>query len=137
MSLEFSNSTRQTARKEHVCDLCNRKISIGEKYDYCAGKFDGDFFVSKLHTECSEVINLVMRDMGENEYTPDMIADWWQENKCDICRHAYPLCVPDDNCPDDIERVDCLDHNKCKCMANGIDCDKMDRSCWCTLFESE
>lgn len=137
MSLEFYYHKIKKAHKQHDCEMCGQKIEVGENYSFASGKYEGTIFTTKLHEICKSTLDKTLNAMGEYEYDYDMIADWWREKKCSICKHAYPDCKPDDNCPDDIDCTDCKDHKNGKCMANGIDCDKMDRSCWCTLFEPE
>lgn len=43
------------AKKEHRCNFCNGIIQIGEKYNYQANIFDGDFYAWKSHIRCLEI----------------------------------------------------------------------------------
>ncbi len=45
----FNVLTIKRSRKEHRCDECHGPIFIGESYEKCAGKFDGEMFT---HNEC-------------------------------------------------------------------------------------
>jgi len=45
-------STTHTAKKEHHCDYCLQKISIGEEYGYAAMVYCGDFYTWKNHIKC-------------------------------------------------------------------------------------
>ena len=46
--LEFYHIKHPKARKEHVCDLCNSKILLGQTYERYSGKYNGDMFDLKL-----------------------------------------------------------------------------------------
>jgi len=50
--MEFWNETEPTAKREHQCDACRQPIAVGATYANMRGKFAGDFFVTKQHTEC-------------------------------------------------------------------------------------
>jgi hypothetical protein len=49
------SSCTHKARKEHQCQLCNRKINAGEEYDRQVNKFDGTVYTFKSHKQCSEI----------------------------------------------------------------------------------
>lgn len=59
MTTQFKNKV-VTARKNHNCDWCGKKIKSGEKYNYSCGVCDGDFSVIKAHIECEHQINLTI-----------------------------------------------------------------------------
>jgi hypothetical protein len=69
MTLILSDSD-PIARRDHRCIWCGETIVKGEKYHKQSGRFDGDFYVNKLHAECqsamSELCNIdryaVLRD---------------------------------------------------------------------------
>ncbi len=54
MSYTELKHTQPICRKEHLCEWCNEKIEIGEKADYRAYVFDGDFNNGYMHMECLE-----------------------------------------------------------------------------------
>jgi hypothetical protein len=54
-SPEFYTHTYHRARKAHKCCECGRAINIGERYEYFASKFDGDFDVNKTCHQCAEI----------------------------------------------------------------------------------
>lgn len=135
MSLEFYHITQRKARKEHSCEMCYDKIVVGELYHHEVGKYDGDFFDRKLHTACQKVLREAMDDMKEDEYDYEMIADWWHDKYCFNCKLSFPECEPDsDVCP---HQEDCPECSEGRCHANGRDCDKRDKVCWCTLYVPE
>lgn len=76
---EFCKEKTPIARKEHKCDLCHRPIAKGERYVRIAQAEDGDFFDSKYHTGCYELVcdfidkNIVGCEIYFNE--SDIIAD--------------------------------------------------------------
>lgn len=52
---EFFNIRTIKAKKNHICCECGKKIQPGEKYDYTAGKWEGDFFTYKTCQFCAQV----------------------------------------------------------------------------------
>ena len=52
---EFSSFTIRTARKQHVCAECRQPIVPGTRYEYFAGKSDGDVFAQKTCLLCVEI----------------------------------------------------------------------------------
>lgn len=42
---------RPKAKKDHICQVCGRIIPKGQRYIREVGLIDGDFFVSKRHTD--------------------------------------------------------------------------------------
>ena len=47
----------RTAKKEHRCGECSEVISPGDKYEYVAGKCEGDFFTAKTCEPCVQIRN--------------------------------------------------------------------------------
>ncbi len=41
-----------TARKNHICEECNREIKKGELYEFYNGIFEGEFFCTKTCLDC-------------------------------------------------------------------------------------
>jgi hypothetical protein len=52
---EFFNTTWPKARKEHVCEDCNRKILAGQTYHRVSGKYDGEMFDVVTCAICEEI----------------------------------------------------------------------------------
>lgn len=50
----FNPSIRRTARKTYRCYWCGQPICTGDTYDRQTGVYDGQWFDSKMHTECTE-----------------------------------------------------------------------------------
>ena len=44
-----------TARKEHRCNFCGEKISVGEKYHTSSCVYDGQCYTWKSHLSCNEI----------------------------------------------------------------------------------
>jgi hypothetical protein len=51
---EFFRAREQTAKKQHRCCECGRRINIGDKYLYIAAKAD-DFWTAKQCLSCSDL----------------------------------------------------------------------------------
>lgn len=49
---EFHNSRIVKTRKEHQCDCCFKRIPVGIKVEYNAGKMEGDFYSYYVCDEC-------------------------------------------------------------------------------------
>lgn len=49
---EFCDTTMPRARKEHVCDDCRRKVTVGERYMRVSGKWDGEVGVYVICRRC-------------------------------------------------------------------------------------
>lgn len=41
-----------TCRKKHRCEWCAGRIEVGERAQYRAYRFDGDFHAAYMHPEC-------------------------------------------------------------------------------------
>lgn len=87
--LEFSNHAYRTARKEHMCSLCGRKIEVSEKYSRHSGVYDGKFFDHKHHLLCEKAIEIYCEDVCDNEYDNDSVIDWLNERVCYECEHGW------------------------------------------------
>ena len=60
-TIRISSHTRKREKVkreyDYHCSLCERFISVGEKYTKTVYTYDGDFYVSKVHDECNSLIN--------------------------------------------------------------------------------
>lgn len=83
--MDFYNSRKHIAKKEHICEMCGEKINVGEKYYRQSGKFDGEFFDRKLHIHCG---NMMEEFCGEvdNVFSWDEVTDYIQDNYCFDCK---------------------------------------------------
>lgn len=58
--MELIDETKSIARKEHICDLCSRKISKGQKYRRQFIRDDsGEVWSFKGHEECCELTSII------------------------------------------------------------------------------
>lgn len=106
--MEFYNSTYKTAKKDHICEVCQRKISVGEKYEYQCGKYDGSFFARHYHIECNNVMQDFWNDV-DTDFCYDEVREWWREGFCEECKLN---------------------------IDNGGNCESdLDRRVWCTKFK--
>ena len=85
--IEFFNSQKCTAEKEHTCEMCGCVIHIGEKYYRQSGKFDGEFFDRSLHVHCKNMMDDFCNNV-DNEFCWEQITDYIQEKYCDECEHS-------------------------------------------------
>ena len=106
--LEFFNITYPKAKKEHVCDLCNHKIAVGEKYSRFSGKYDGDMLDIKHHLLCKRIVDTYCEKTGEGEYINDEVQDWLREEYCYQCEKYEECTVHEFECPiirENLEKV--------------------------------
>ena len=90
--MDFSRYEHPVARKEHKCDFCGAEILKGEKYVHeviCDG---GDFWDSKYHEQCAELIDRYYRWLDRDDWVDfgeltELIYD-------DVCRS----CIGIDYC---------------------------------------
>lgn len=138
MSMAFYDHRTPVSRKERVCEMCGQKIMPGERYSREVGKYYGDFFERDLHTECFDVLSSFIEEV-DNEFCWDQISDWWQETRCEKCKHYYKPCVPgscyDDSCEEGFQPQKCDYYRDGKCTDDT--CDEKTRVCWCDKFEEE
>jgi len=60
------------ARKQHSCDFCNERITVGEKYEKSTHVFDGHIYDWKTHKYCSKLARrLKMYDDCDEGVTMD------------------------------------------------------------------
>ena len=107
--MEFYNSYTQKAKKEHICEACQQKILIGERYQYESGKFDGQFFDRHYHLDCHNVMQNFWNDSIDDDcFEYYQVRDWWYED------HCYQCSLWTEN-------------------GGTCDCD-MDKKIWCTKY---
>lgn len=61
---DFHERKNTKARKRHRCDGCCLDIEPGEVYDLQKGVFYGDFYVTKLHRFCAEIVDKAYDEYG-------------------------------------------------------------------------
>lgn len=132
--MEFYDRRFRKAKKEHRCEMCHKTIEVGEEYCNETGKYDGDFFERKMHSNCFNMFQMMLDDMGDYEFTWDCFSDWWMDNKCSVCKFQHPICNPDENCR--YSPSDCLYKIKGRCISDD-DCTDLTHIGWCEKFEPE
>lgn len=137
--MTFQRVTIRTAKKEHKCGICQKKIQPGEKYREYAGKYDGDFYYGKECEPCQAIIIEYMESSYyDNEgYNEDNIYEWWRDVKCYDCQHRFLPCAPDDGCAKEFIKPDgtCPEKTKYGTCQAGDYCEEMTRYCWCEKFK--
>lgn len=92
---DFFSERISKARKETKCCECGKKIQKGQKYWYCAGKWDGEMSYYRQHIECRDACYAIQKHIqdcipfgGLWEYLSEY-GTTWDENtdtlreKCD------------------------------------------------------
>lgn len=72
-----------TARKEHVCDWCGGKISVGERYSCGVFKID-DIYSWKNHLKCGELVS-VLKMKGDYGVSGTDFEGYIKEEFNEIC----------------------------------------------------
>lgn len=83
--------TKPTAKKVHHCEWCGGKIEIGEVYDYHAGLFCGDFFVTKSHLDCNRLVYKL--DMFEESDDGLDSCGFWENIRYEFIDLSEKLCL--------------------------------------------
>lgn len=86
-------SKNPIAKKEHICNWCGSKITIGEKYNRETILFDGRIY----HLDCLELTGLL--NMSDYDYGEGISEDIFQE-----CVNEYIYTNHFDDDADDIEK---------------------------------
>lgn len=74
----WTHETR-TARKKHRCEMCLRVIDPGELYRRSAGMDGSTAWTWKECLHCAQLIRYVVWLESEEEYGPDLFAEWEPE----------------------------------------------------------
>lgn len=79
------------AIKEHSCDLCGMRISVGEKYMKSTHKFDGDVYDFKTHMYCDKLANqLKMYDDCDEGLTQAIFEEIVYNTYIDLMIKQFP-----------------------------------------------
>lgn len=82
--LDFYTIQKPKARKDYTCDICGGKITKGETYQKCGGKYDGYMFDYKYCLPCAAFAEAYCSEV-ENEYDEDAIHKWLAEKEYSKC----------------------------------------------------
>lgn len=84
------SNERRTARKEHRCEECSRKILPGATYHHITGLFDGSWWSAKLCARCDRAWDRAYDRGAIDEDYPQVtigeLAEWLLEWRCDLWR---------------------------------------------------
>lgn len=96
------------ARKKHKCDWCMEKINKGEKYNYQAFIFDGEFYEWRSHLACNRVVSAIWDYVDPDE---GMSSEEFDEGCADVCREFICLDCHEWNKEDGCEKdkLYCID----------------------------
>ena len=90
-------SKNPIAKKEHICNWCGSKITIGEKYNRETILLDGRIYDWVSHLDCLELTGLL--NMYDYDYGEGINEDIFQE-----CVNEYIYTNHFDDDADDIEK---------------------------------
>ena len=83
---------RVKARKEHICDFCEKTIVKGEEYRLSTHVYDGEIYDWHSCDRCREYVSQAFKELGNGlnegltaeefydfmkEYYPDVANEWW------------------------------------------------------------
>jgi hypothetical protein len=77
MSDFYADPMTRTARVEHTCQTCFRRIDPGERYRYQTGVFDGCWYTFRQCSHC-EAIWLLYRPEDDEGLVSEGGYDAWQ-----------------------------------------------------------
>lgn len=63
--MSFNCDTVRTARKDHKCQCCYKKIEPGAKYIRSFGVNEGDWYYFKFHPGCRDLVDRVANHLQE------------------------------------------------------------------------
>lgn len=82
--MNFLDATKPTARKDHQCSTCSRKIDPGEKYYRQRGFDGGDAWTFRMCVHCLAASDLYdPRDMNDN-ISEDGFDGWADDQPRDV-----------------------------------------------------
>ena len=97
MSCELYENKIVTARKDHWCEFCRKKIAKGEKYSREKGLYDNEFFERILCIPCNKMLDEFVSEV-DSEFDWPEIRDYLQDEHCTKCPHYWA-----DDCDDSPE----------------------------------
>ena len=65
MGYDFHNETLGVARKNYKCEHCAKLIAAGASHTKVAGKFDGEFYSVRVHSDCHQLWGKVFENWGD------------------------------------------------------------------------
>ena len=98
----FRSETKHTARKAHRCDYCRGTIPAGTAYLNISGKWQGDFYSARGHTDCRDLWLALYdeyADHGEGmafdlpEVISDLVSPPEAQESLDAQRGYFPHAV--------------------------------------------
>jgi len=69
----FTDIKVKKSRKKHRCDWCGEVINKGEKAQYMAGVYGGDFFCGYQHPECDRAMKNSDFECGDGFYRGEQV----------------------------------------------------------------
>ena len=72
MSCELYENKIVTARKDHRCEFCRKKIAKGEKYSREKGLYDNEFFERILCIPCNKMLDEFVSEVDSEFDWPEI-----------------------------------------------------------------
>ena len=91
---EFERHNIVRAKKAHKCSECGTKINVDEKYEYSAGKWDGEIFVNKTCPTCLDIRKFLFCDGFTYGCIITDLREHIREMNCDISEKALAEMPP-------------------------------------------
>ena len=89
MSMDFFDSRKVRARKEHTCECCGKTIAKGEIYEREAGKFCGEFFSRAWCEDCDRIMTWWCTECADDDtFDYAGVYDDLGAEFCDACEHG-------------------------------------------------
>lgn len=77
MSVTTIHGGQRTARKQHQCSLCYRRIEPGEQYDYADNIFEGDYrYTWKECAHCRAMVPQLDLMAYEDYYNDETVSEY-------------------------------------------------------------
>ena len=89
MDIEVIGGGTHKARKSYVCDMCGRRIEVGERYEqtFCKDIDSSKTITYRLHKRCGEIVGKFNRMYGAipDDLSFRQVAAWVREDYCSHC----------------------------------------------------
>lgn len=89
---EILSRKERKARKAHPCEICKSEIVPGESYIHTVFTDGGRVDDMNMHIHCEAMTNRYCMAMDCDEYDPDEVRCWAQDEICSECEKRADAC---------------------------------------------